>query len=79
MAMLWKRLQGDPSVLVSGFQEGIAKVFQERYIYFTSELIPTFMVKGNCSYAWLPTKYFPGFGYMGYQRGLPYASTISHM
>lgn len=78
MTLLWKRLQADSSVLVNSFQDGIQKVYKERYIFFTSESIPTFMVKGNCSYAWLPGKYFPGFGYMGYQKGLPYASTISH-
>ncbi|CAL8115696.1 unnamed protein product [Orchesella dallaii] len=78
MALLWKRLQADNSGLVSGIQDGVAKVYKERFIFFTGELVPSFLVKGNCSYAWLPGKYFPGFGYMGYQKGLPYASAISH-
>jgi hypothetical protein len=75
---LSKRLTEDTSGLVESFQEGMDRVFKERFIFFTSELIPSFQIKGNCSYTWLPDRYYSGFGYMGYQKGLPYSAVISH-
>ncbi|XP_035714501.1 probable glutamate receptor [Folsomia candida] len=74
---LYNRIAEDSSSLVESFQEGMDKVFKERYIFFTSELIPSFLIRSNCSYTWLPDKYFSGFGYMGYQKHLPFAPVIS--
>ncbi len=61
---LYQRISEDSSALVGSFQEGMDKVFKERYIFFTSELTPSFLIRENCSYTWLPDKYFSGFGYM---------------
>jgi hypothetical protein len=74
---LSQRITEDSSALVETFQDGMDRVFKERYIFFTSELIPSFLIRENCSYTWLPDKYFSGFGYMGYQKGLPFAPVIS--
>lgn len=60
MKQFYKRIEQDDSGLVSGFAEGFEKVFNEKYAFFTSDLVPTFMIKDNCSYAWVPGTYFPG-------------------
>jgi len=78
MQSFWKRIQNDKSSLVNGFREGIDRVFTEHYIFFTSDLVPSFLIKGNCSFGWVPGKYFPGFGYMGFQKNLPYGPVISN-
>ena len=63
---------------MSGFRDGLEKVYHEKYAFFTSDLVPTFMIKDNCSFTWVPGNYFAGFGYMGYQKNLPYAASVSH-
>lgn len=78
MMKMWQRIQRDPASYVGGSEEGIGKVYRDRVIFFTVDLVPRFLIKDNCSFAWIPGTYFAGFGYMGYQKGLPFRRTISH-
>ncbi|CAG7719957.1 unnamed protein product [Allacma fusca] len=77
MMRLWKRISIDSSGQVPGFREGLDRVYEDRYIFFTSDLVPSFLIKGNCTYSWIPGKYFPGFGYMGYAKNLPFKASLS--
>ena len=65
------------SSYVQNNEEGLERVYKERAIFFTSDFIPSFLIRGNCSFAWIPGSYFPAFGSIGFRKGLPLATPIA--